>query len=109
MKVKRSNGSISFTAENKQDSLDLLKFLEAAAGRGNDPKRPSLFKEMQMAIKAGDIVRTIRSEPDASYLEFEVADIVDFHGERMAVSDHYGMINIDLLETKEWAKNGGQS
>lgn len=52
MKVKRSkDGSIKMTAENKHDSLDLLKFLERAAGRGDDPNRMSLVRERRLAIE----------------------------------------------------------
>ena len=52
MKINHSkNGSIKMTAENKKDSLDLLKFLENAAGQGSDPNRASLIKERLLAIE----------------------------------------------------------
>lgn len=103
MKITRTKGGIiKMTAESKKDSLNLLQFVENAAGRGSDPNRLSLKKQMQMEIKAGDIVRTIPGGPDDTFLEFEVSGIKNFHGEKMAESEKYGMINVDILETLEW-------
>jgi len=47
MKVKKyKNGTIKMTATSKRDSLNLLKFLSAAAGN-NDPDRLALIEQKE--------------------------------------------------------------
>lgn len=49
-------------------------------------------------IEPGDIVRTRTYDPSATYLEFEVMDVVNLRGALMAESEKYGQINVDLLK-----------
>lgn len=49
MKTKiGKNGSVKMTAQNKLDSLNLLKFLETMAGEGDNPERASVKKEQEL-------------------------------------------------------------
>lgn len=54
------------TAQNEQDSLDLLKFLERLAGEENNPNRLSLKKEKELADK-------LSKETNVDLKQFKVA------------------------------------
>ena len=51
MKVKKyKNGTIKMTAENKRDSLNLLKFISASAGN-DSPEREALIQKKEIECK----------------------------------------------------------
>lgn len=55
MKIKKlGGGAIRVSAENKEDSLSLLEFLENAAGRGNDSNRLSVKKRAELEREKED-------------------------------------------------------
>lgn len=56
MKVQKfKNGTIKMTATSKRDSLNLLKFLSAAAGN-DDPERQALIAQKEKELLESETI-----------------------------------------------------